>query len=280
MYLWVVLATFMVALLSFNLSIRPDADRAYMEIKAQTVVTKFRAQHFAFKHFIESKKLTLAEQYSDNPNLIKNTVDYVSGVGYNDGKILGTINDAIKVEDIQHYLPYGFQTDTKIFSKVFCFKPNQNQYDSDANFARVCEDDDTISDPFLKGTCCAAPGIKVFVISWQEMPSRWLNHTTGRPLSDMMSVITKSDGFGSSFGYITNVENVSGAVVSGGMYRTLGEEKDDKGNATGKYVHEIKYRPVFDVLKSDKDFQVCMKNDKIQNPCLIAINQVLNREEK
>ena len=97
MYLWVVLATFMVALLSFNLSIRPDADRAFMEVKAQTVLTKFRAQHYAFVHFIASKRLTLTQQHSDNP---KNTVDYVSGVGYHDGKIVGTLNDAIQAEQI------------------------------------------------------------------------------------------------------------------------------------------------------------------------------------
>ncbi|HCU58830.1 MAG TPA: hypothetical protein DIC64_02490 [Alphaproteobacteria bacterium] len=275
MYLWVVLATFMVALLSFNLSIRPDADRAFMEVKAQTVLTKFRAQHYAFVHFIASKRLTLTQQHSDNP---KNTVDYVSGVGYHDGKIVGTLNDAIQAQDVEKYLPYGFQTDPNVFSKVYCFRPTS--FDADANYSIVCENDTNIPTQDLRNTCCGAPGILVFVISWQEMPSRWINRNSNIPMSDMMSVITKADGYGSNIGYITNVDTVKGAVISGGMYRTLGEEKDENNNLTGKYVHEIKYKPVFKVLESDKDFETCMKDNEIKNPCLIAINQVSNREEK
>ena len=288
MYLWVVLATFMVALLSFNLSIRPDADRSLMETKAQTVLTKFRAQHYAFVHFIASKRLTLTQQYSDNPSIQTADVGYMSTLGYNDGHLLYTTNGkseprdefrGMRTTDLQKYLPFGFQTDSKIFSKVYCFRPNQNQYDADANFATICEEDTEISNPIERNTCCGAHGIKVFVISWQEMPSRWINHNTQRPVSDMMAVITKADGYGSSIGYITNIESVDGAVISGGMYRTLGEEQDASGNPTGKYIHEIKYKPVFDVLKSDKDFEACMKGDEINNPCLIAINQVSNREE-
>ena len=94
-----------------------------------------------------------------------------------------------------------------------------------------------------------------------------------------MAVITKMEGYGSTFGYITEVENVDGPVISGGIYRTLGQELGPDGTPTGKYIREIKYKPVFDALKDDENFKICVEDNEINNPCLIAINQVSNREE-
>ena len=74
MYLWVVIATFMVAILSYNLSVRPDIDRAYMETKAQTVIAKFKAQHNALMGYIASKRISLGSEIQ--------TVPYFSGLGY------------------------------------------------------------------------------------------------------------------------------------------------------------------------------------------------------
>jgi len=284
MYLWVLLATFMVALLSFNLSIRPDSDRALMETKAQTIITKFRVQHYGFAHYIASKKLTKAQLSSQDPLVKKDSVDYASKVGYNDGNVLGVpseLNEAITSElvntqDIQKYLPYGFQTDATIYSKVFCFKPQT--FESDENYDTVCEND--ISIPFdLRKTCCAASGTDVLVISWQKMPPRWISHTTQKPLSDMMSAMTKSEGYGSTIGFVTNVDDASGPVVSGGMYRTPIAQIDSEGKPTGKYTYELKYRPIYNILIEDDDFKDCVNENKIKNPCLIAINKVSNREE-
>lgn len=290
MYLWVVIATFMVALLSFNLSIRPDADRAYMEIKAQTVVTKFRAQHNAFKRYIESKRLSKTQvAYNANHNLT-DTIAYHSGVGYNDNAFTGTNRSDIlnDLAEFKKFLPYGFERDASIYSEVFCFKPH---FEADYNYTTVCEEDD-IPDAAQRLNCCAAPGVEVFVVSWQQMPGRWINRSTGIPISDMLAVITKSDGFGYAFGYVTKVDQVDYPVMSGGMYRTS-EQIYDGGQPTGQYAHNLKYRPAFAALEtkmnSNSEFtnykvytnslKGCVHDGEIINPCLIAINKVMNREE-
>ena len=55
MYLWVVLATFIVALYSYNLSVRSDLDRVFAETKASVVIAKFRALHNGVKDYFNSQ---------------------------------------------------------------------------------------------------------------------------------------------------------------------------------------------------------------------------------
>ena len=49
MYIWVVLATFIVALAAFNLPVRPDMRNVYVSPQAEAVITKLYLQHKAAK---------------------------------------------------------------------------------------------------------------------------------------------------------------------------------------------------------------------------------------
>ena len=333
MYLWIVLGTFMVALLSYTLPIRQDIDRQNNELKAQTVVTKFKVQHNAFKQYIESRKL---KKTDDGGYEYPETVVYYSGVGYKAGEMLpskvvhnnmsdngfrGGINVARpfnpvkEKEDMEKYLPVGFKTDTNIYSKVFCFAnvtEVANFEQLKFNYTKICEENDEhrYSD-FEKDYCCSRTDVDVYVISWQEMPPRWkqqdpLFPDIPQPVSDMMSVIAKSDGYGYNFGYVTylkstakpknsdHIEKAEGDakvfmdrdihIMSGGMYRTLRAQLDEAGNPTGVYKEDLGYRPIFNVLLKDEDFSAHCAYSRgpgdsgIRNPCLIAINKVNNRE--
>ena len=207
MYLWMVLGTFMVALLSFNLPVRPDADRQNNETKAQTVITKFRAQHNAFKRYIESKQVKLQEHNTNAEAGADDAVVYYSGLGYGpkekvtDGKVLdpdncGMLPSRVKGNNIPNtgfrnnigvqkpfvadqellefkgHLPYGFKMEGDIFSKVYCFS---NNTDVHYNYDRTCEQDTDfrLSDEERKN-CCARPDVDVFVVSWEKMPARWV----------------------------------------------------------------------------------------------------------
>lgn len=58
MYIWILLATIMVALSFFNLSPRADKDGTFEEIKSATVVNRFMIEHRAFSDVAECKLLT------------------------------------------------------------------------------------------------------------------------------------------------------------------------------------------------------------------------------
>ena len=55
MYLWIIIATFIAMLASFNLSVRPDMDRVFAETKASVVITKFNALHNGVKDYFNSQ---------------------------------------------------------------------------------------------------------------------------------------------------------------------------------------------------------------------------------
>ena len=312
----------MVALLSFSLPIRPDVDRQNNELKAQSVVTKFRAQHNAFKRYIESKKLTHDEQVNGTERVI-----YYSGLGYKGGQMLPSkisgANLATKAgfrntqgmtkpfdpetekEIVKGYLPFGFDGEaSNIYSKVFCFAKMPGET---WNYQYACEQDGEYKFSYdKKPDCCASDEVDVYVISWQKMPDRWVqkdpsykNEVVSQPTTDMMSVISKADGYGYNFGYVTYVKELSSQkssgydtmhmdknsrIMSGGMYRFLKAQVDVEGETTGKYHEVLGYRPIFDVLLQDEDFKgnngACLDNiGNIKNPCLIAINRVNNRAE-
>lgn len=312
----------MVALLSFTLPIRPDVDRLNNELKAQTVVTKFRTQHNAFKKYIESKKVPLAEQTGGGaPKVV-----YYSGLGYKGGQMLPSqvsganiptktgfrnevgMNKSFDPEKeakiMKNYLPFGFDKETSnIYSKVFCFASMPGQL---YNYTHACEQNEEFRFSYEdKADCCARSDVDVYVISWQPMPSRWLqpdpefknmNKKVSQPISDMMAVISKADGYGYSFGYVTYLKelgdkknggtmqlkvDVSKRVMSGGSYRTLKAQADEEGNLTGAYKEDLGYRPIFNILLDDPDFAYnCATKTEIKNPCLIAMNKVSNREEE
>lgn len=255
MYLWIVIATFMVALISYNLSVRPDVDRAYMETRASTIITKFRVQHNAFKEYIASFKLS--------KDSVDSAVPYSSGLTYTGGELLteksyGNPTDIqLDAEKVEKRMPYGFEPYPDTFSKVFCFRIIS--YDMDQDYEQTCEQ---VSAGDVR--CCADSMSRVYVISWQKIPSRWIG-SDGKPISDMRAALSKSEGYGYAIGYIVNNDEItSHPVVSGGM---------GMGIKNGKRV--LKYQPVYTAVTQDSDYQATCKN----KPCLIAINQVLNREE-
>ncbi len=260
MYLWVVIATFMVALLSYNLSVRPDIDRTYMETKAQTVITKFKAQHYALRAYIDSQKIRKAiYRQPEDPQY----VSYSSGFGYNNGKIIG--DDKLSPTVVSNYLPIGYETRTDIYSKVFCFR--MKTYQEDIDYDKTCAQE-TLDDK-----CCSAEDTYVFVVSWEPISSRWLNKN-GEPISDMRAAIAKSEGYGGHFGYVTRVEGINLPVISGGMGTApvSADPLEDYQLPSVSYKTVMKYQPVYTAILNDPDYQKMCDG----KACLFAIHRVSN----
>ena len=263
MYLWVVLATFIVAILSYNLSVRPDMDRTYMETKAKTAIARFKLQHTAFYSYIDSKRLKLDEQAVPGA-----AVDYVSRVGYNNGHVIGTQSDKIKAEDIESFLPAGYTPRSDIYSKVFCFQKDGNN-SLEAEYGEICE---TASGGTM--TCCSKEDTIVYVASWQQIPSNWLNKS-GKPTSDMMLSIAKTDGYGKTFGYNQTKDSEDTSqesqnlpdypVISGGFGYGINDTDT---------TFSLKYQRIFKAILDDEHYH----DQCAHNTCFVALQRVQNRE--
>lgn len=57
MYIWILLATIMIALSFFNLSPRADKEGVFTEVKALSLITRFKIEHTAFSRVAECKLL-------------------------------------------------------------------------------------------------------------------------------------------------------------------------------------------------------------------------------
>lgn len=100
MYIWVILATFMAMLYSFNLAVRNDMRKIRVEPMAETVIAQLVIQHRAAVDFIRNRM---------PPKNGSNVITYDKGV-------LGCASS------LSNYLPYGYSCDTEFVSEVYCMR--------------------------------------------------------------------------------------------------------------------------------------------------------------
>ena len=100
MYIWVVLATFMVLLYSFNLSVRNDMRALKIEPQAEVAVSKVIIQHQAAWNYI---------RYRTPPRNGQETITYDKG----------ELSCSTTLKD---YLPYGYNCDDAYTSEIYCFR--------------------------------------------------------------------------------------------------------------------------------------------------------------
>lgn len=267
MYLWVILATFITLLYSYNLSVRPDMDRVYPETRARVVIDKLMAQHNALKDYLTSLETTktglsyLPYSQGDGINVTASPGSNYLGKGADDNDTMCKVPERtsevngipqINMKDIScreaifQYLPLGYKIDTssdeKPISKIYCVNA-----DDESQLAGSCND----------------PNTKIFIISYQTIPSRWLNKKTLTPGADFMGAISKVAGYGRSIGI---VENDGGLFLSGGQ--RVSEFTDGTEHVTSEK------RALPGVLSNDSDFTDLRCTEDGTKQCFLEIQQI------
>ena len=240
MYLWVVIATFITILYSYNVSVRSDLDRVHAETKASVVITKFRAQHNAVKDYFNSQATDKIGQTS---------------VTYHPGQGVNLVDSSHELQvSIENFLPIGFKQDDNVVSKVFCL-----------------ENGDITSPQCTNGvdgkSCCSDDNMGIYVVSFRMLPQRWRNKITEMPNADLLGAMAKSRGFGKTFGYLEVIDG--DLVLSGG--HLVYEIDENTGERTKNANFE--YHKVFEAVKNDADF-IDKKCHEEKSHCLYAIQQI------
>ncbi len=152
MYIWILLATIMVALSFLNTSPREDKASVFTEIKAATVANRFRAEHIAFLRSTECQMLYRASSGEyDKPVIIDPDFkdEYTS---FKDNLPVG-YDMADNIADITH--------------TIYCFDKDINAHSYDENTGKTYYDN-----PRLAG--CGNSDYK-YAISFAQIPDRWLS---------------------------------------------------------------------------------------------------------
>lgn len=192
MYVWMLLATFMVVLYAFNLSTREDMDELYNVPQAESLISKLIHQHVAAQKYIEDHL---------PPNNANTVASYYPG--------------QIDIDDLEYYLPYGFKRDDEYTSLIYCLNRES------ANLSQA------IAGCSSTGvSCCNDPKAITYVVTFGCIPSRWRNLITGKPETDLLKAIEKFTYTGTDFGYSVAVD-----VSSWGAEETVKSTMAIKGMA-------------------------------------------------
>lgn len=106
MYIWILLATIMVALSFFNTSPREDKASVFTEIKASTFINRFRAEHTGYFRTLECNVIYNSNRYENSINPIQKSD--LENLGYT---------------SLASNLPIGYDEDssTTIYHGIYCF---------------------------------------------------------------------------------------------------------------------------------------------------------------
>lgn len=165
MYIWVILATFMAMLYSFNLSPRADIRELEIEPVAKALISKLVIKQQAAGRYMRGNTPPYAHTLLNGSPIYSSNIIYTSGI--------------LTDEQLKGYLPYGFNEDGSVTTEIYCLnKNNQSQ-------AMDCADEKAIR----------------YLVAYTVIPQRWLNVKSGLPNNDFNNAMKQIIGYDNSFGY-------------------------------------------------------------------------------
>lgn len=180
MYIWVLLATFITILYSFNLAVREDIRSVKVAPVAEAIISRTVIQQESAKDYFRKNMASIKS--STNSFL------------------------PLDADDLESFAPYGFKIDGNgVNTDIFCLKS-----------------DNILNTP----VACNTADAKIYVISYGQVPNRWVNLSSGMPNNDYKAAIKNVMGFEPTFGY--TVPNQGGDIASGTYESEMEIKNNDK----------------------------------------------------
>ena len=290
MYIWILLATIMVALSFFNVSPRADKEHALNDIKAATVVNRFKAEHAAMLKTFNCEFLfrqpnpdwdpfisfdvgrtsnTKAVDISKyNPSALE-AGDTLRELKRNE--VYGGSKPYTKFTD---HLPMGYKLDKskkykqdKIHHMIFCLKKDATEAKDASDFISCQSTDASI----------AKLAYHRYLVSYARISDRWISKDeTKTPLPTLVNMLSKTPGSTAVIGWTDCTTPEEGCILRGNEAYTNASEMEytDETYTDIKTGTEQKVqKPIPIILPPDALF---WKDDEFkdtcnaQSPCLFA----------
>lgn len=166
MYIWVLLATFLAMLYSYNLSHRADIREIEVEPVAKALISKLIIKQQAAGRYMRGNTPPFAHSTDAEGNTYaSDNITYAAGV--------------ITENELKGYLPYGFKDDGSVTAEIYCL----NKENPSATMA--CSEEQAVR----------------YLVAYTIIPQRWLNVKTGLPNNDFNNAMKQIIGYDNSFGY-------------------------------------------------------------------------------
>ena len=227
MYIWILLATIMVAFSFYNLSPRMDKDNSIAETKASVLVARLKIEN---KAIAEAFKCDLMYNAGSYEMTVAKDIDIEK-----DNPIYG---DTIKTN-----LPIGYDVEkSSVLHQIICL-------DSD------------ISNPNAKITDCVglSSAYPEYIFSFMQIPERWLTKDgSNQPLPALLNHLSDIRSSHMHFGWVEHVDE--DCYEDNDCYVFLGT------NARGKPVENTPQAQVSDAVEAEnhaKDFINVKKEGRV-----------------
>lgn len=198
MYIWIILATIMVALSFFNLSPRPEKDHSVTEIKAATIVNRFKSEHLAMAKYMECEIIKQTNNSNwDGPEEERTSTTRPVEVSY-DGL---SATPTLAYTQFQCYLPKGYEFSSALTVKHYIYCLNGNVDVGGATDLDIGTGiDGKIVAPLAHKSCNLTS--HRYLVSFAQIPDKWLSQESSRvPVPLFMSFVAKPTSGGSTYGW-------------------------------------------------------------------------------
>lgn len=179
MYIWVILATFMLALYSFNLSYRSDIREIELEPLARSLISKVLIKQQASGEYLKAHTPPYAKiTGEDGLPVTSDSVTYSPGV-------LST--EQLSPAGGGSFLPYGFVDDENVITEIYC-----------------------IDEAGTNSLACSDENSWVYLMTYTVLPQKWLSIKTGVPSNDFLNAMKDMVGDDPGFGYPICLKYIEG----------------------------------------------------------------------
>ena len=262
MYIWILLATIMVALSFFNLSPRADKGNFSNEIKASSVINRFKVEHMATFKTMQCETLLHLDTLK-----VKTDHGWLDGCG-------GSENvKSVKLE--KNSLNFGYIAFADNLPKGY-----QGLESLVVNHAMLCLNK-PIEDNDAEYKVCSSSGYR-YLISYAVIPDRWLAKSSEgdeiKPVPLLANYLSSEGFVGVLYGWTSC--NDTGCILHGAstVKRSFKVQEDAE---TGAKKVDVKYKNIGanSLVWADSNFTSVCK-DAYNTPCLFAYTKFSNNDRK
>ena len=289
MYIWVILATFVVALFSYNLSVRSDSRDLYVTPQAQAVVSKLLIQHEAVTKYTK-KQYKLAKK-GQGEKMFMGKVDLSKKENPETGESTSEV--------LSETVLQGFKPEVGEVSKLYCIKSRDmhdttvfKQLELTADI-KLCQGSEGTTQINEDGSTKVDENgnpipnknyARLYVVTTMPIPVRWRarganGSTMEAPSEDLIKAIKKTSTQGVKMGYVVPVSKYTNTDQKidkeGNLY------KDSAGNSltVGDFDYFIsgfqdKLVPIPNAISQNGLFAADSNCQKNSSNCLIVMSVV------
>ena len=204
MYIWMVLATFIVILAAYNLSPRADLMSQQQTPMAESAITKFLVQHDAAVKYAKYQY----EQYYNNPETGGIAPGEISGCTRETATEINEEGETEETEIAQgalcNFLPIGYKyEENTYYSTIYCLNAAEYEEVTNEETEETSLEVKTVAGQTQDASFCNDPDHHaVYLVTYGRVPERWKNVSTRKVLAEFHNAMHSKVAVGSSCGLI------------------------------------------------------------------------------